>query len=674
MATVESSLSALRDREMVYERETSAFAEAREYMFKHTLLRETTYGSMLKKLRRSYHGLVADWLIQESGERATELTGMIADHLELAGRSAEAVDYLLRAGDQARLLYAQEEASAYYQRALAILKEGEQVEQAARTLMKLGLTYHTAFAFHRSRDAYDEAFSLWQRATGTEEVGSLPKAPHALRLPFVEPLTLDPSSLYDVASEAIMTQLFWGLVELNSQLDVLPGLARYWEVTEGGRRYAFHLRDDARWSDGEPVTAADFVCMVHRMLHPITGSYMASLLHCIRGARAYNEGEASGPEGIGLYALDRYQLVMELEEPIAYALHLFALGRPVPRHAIQVHGDAWAEAGHIVTNGPFVLTSWERGVSMTLECNSDYRGQVRGNVHRVELHFLPWDDWAAQLAMYEADELDVLDLRNFPPSALDDARRRHAGEYISAPDLSTFGIAFDAAHPPFDDPRVRQALAMAIDRETLSGIVLAGTQYPATGGFVPPRMPGHSPGIGLPHDVAYAQRLLADAGYPGGRGLAALEALVLDSPSSLREGEFVQRCWREHLGVRSTWAGLGYEDLQTRWHTADVGSIRWSADYPDPDSFLRVAMAGSRAYTQWSNEAYDRLVEEARMIKNAQERIRAYREADRILTQSAGVVPLLYGRNNLLMKPWLRNCVPSPTGNWFWKDVIIEPH
>ncbi|MGD2145819.1 MAG: ABC transporter substrate-binding protein, partial [Anaerolineae bacterium] len=499
------ALSALRGREMVFQRETTAFAGAQEYLFKHNVLREVTYESLLKRLRRVYHGLVADWLIDQSGERVGEHTGLIADHLELAGRSEEAIDYLLEAGDRARRLYAHQEAITAYERALALLKEQGDQERAARTLMKLGLTHHTALEFRRSRDAYDEAFSLWQGVAGKEQLDALPAAPHALRLSFMEPMTLDPSKAFDETSVAIILQLFWGLVEVNTQLDVLPGLARDWAVTEDGRRYEFHLPQDALWSDGEPVTAADVVCMTRRMLHPIEGSDLAGALYCIKGARAYHQGEVSSPESVGLHAVDRYRLVMELEEPTAYALHLLAHAVPVPRHTIQIHGDAWAETGHIVTNGPFRLESWRRGVSMTLKRSPDHPGRARGNVHRVELHFLPRDDSAAQLEMYEADELDIADVTDFPPATLDVARRRHSGEHVSTPVLSTLGMAFNAGRSPFDDPRVRQALAMGIDRETLSSIVLAGTQYPATGGLVPPGMPGHSPGIGLRHDVSHAQ-------------------------------------------------------------------------------------------------------------------------------------------------------------------------
>jgi ABC-type oligopeptide transport system substrate-binding subunit/class 3 adenylate cyclase len=673
---VVNGLTALRDREMVFRKETSAFAGAGEYIFKHAVLREITYASVLKRLRKAYHSLVADWLVEEAGERASEMTGLIADHLQAAGRTSEALEQLLHAGDQARGLYAHQEAIVAYRRALALLREQGEDERAARTLMKLGLTYHTAFEYQRSREAYDEAFALWQGAAESEQPASLPAAPHALRMTYWEPLTLDAAKSYDEASGNVIAQLFDGLVEMDLDLNVMPRVARNWEVSEGGRKYVFHLRDDVSWSDGTPVTAGDFAYALRRMLAPETGAYLASLLYFIKGGRAYNKGEISSPDSVRCYALDEWSLVIELEEPTPYSLHLLSLGAPAPRHTIEAYGEAWTEMQHLVTNGPFRLESWAKGTSMDLVRNPEHGGLSRGNVKRIELRFLPLQDWPARLALYAADELDILDITEFPPDALDDTRRRHPGEYTSIPNLATVGIGFNAAQPPFDDPRVRQALAHAIDKEALTDVALGGYGSPANGGFVPPMMPGHAPGIGLVYDVSKGQRLLVEAGYPGGRGLPVLEALLLARPISDRIGMFMQTQWQEHLGVKSLWTGLEYEPLAERMEAGPphVGPIRWIADYPDPDSFLRVAMSHYLRFTGWQDRAFDAWVEQARRISDQQQRMRAYREADRILIQSAAFVPLFYGRDHLLVKPWIRNHGASMTGRWFWNHVVIEPH
>jgi class 3 adenylate cyclase len=314
-------LSALRDREMVYQRETSSFVDAEEYIFRHALLREVTYGSVLKRLRRSYHGLVADWLLEQGGERVEEITGLIADHLALAERPVEAIDYLLQAGDRARNLYAHREATRAYERALALQRELGDDMRAARTLMKLGLTYHNALEFRASRQAYEEGFALWQRAGEAEPAVPLPPAPHALRIKTTGPPSiLDPTMAGAASSSVAVMQLFSGLVELTPEMDVVPGVARSWEVLEGGRKYVFHLRNDGRWSDGAPVTAGDFAYAWKRLLDPATGAREASLLYDIKGARAFHRGEGEWGDG-GVHALDEVTLAVELEEPTGYWLH-----------------------------------------------------------------------------------------------------------------------------------------------------------------------------------------------------------------------------------------------------------------------------------------------------------------------------------------------------------------
>ncbi|GAG26266.1 unnamed protein product, partial [marine sediment metagenome] len=249
---------------------------------------------------------------------------------------------------------------------------------------------------------------------------------------------------------------------------------------------------------------------------------------------------------VGVQALGKATLAVELEGPTGYFLHLLSQGCtcPVPRHVVEAYGEAWAETGHIVTNGPFRLDTWSRGESMIFSRNSEYHGRFTGNVQRVELTLRQLDS-SARLEMYENDSLDVVDLR---PEVMDRARQRHAGEYTSLPRLQTGYVGFDVDRPPFDDPRVRRAFALATDRETLADVVLRGYRFPATGGFIPPGMPGHSGGIGLPYDPDQARQLLAEAGYPGGHSFPDIDALKfrrLPDPVS----NYLQTQWQENLGI-----------------------------------------------------------------------------------------------------------------------------
>ncbi|MCL7452606.1 MAG: AAA family ATPase, partial [Anaerolineae bacterium] len=218
-----------------------------EYIFKHDLTREAAYNGLLKRRRRAYHQQVAEALERLFPERVEELLGLLAYHWEQAGVAEKAVDCLQRAGDQARLAYALDEAVGYYQRALAFLRQGEDHRATARMLMKLGLAYHNAFRYEEARQANAEGFRLWQQAAERAPV-HLPPAPHALRLAPYDPVSLDPALGGD-------WQLFSGLVELTPEADVVPDVARGWDVLDDGCTYVFHLRDDVRWSDGMPVTA-----------------------------------------------------------------------------------------------------------------------------------------------------------------------------------------------------------------------------------------------------------------------------------------------------------------------------------------------------------------------------------------------------------------------------------
>jgi ABC-type oligopeptide transport system substrate-binding subunit len=673
---VTDRLSALRGREMVFQRETSAFAGAREYLFKHALLREVTYESVLKRVRRIYHGLVANWLLEQSGERLEEYTSLIADHLELAGRPAEAVEYLLQAGDRARVLYAHQEAIRAYERALALLKAQGDDGRAARTLMKLGLAHHNAFAFRRSRQAYEEGSALWQRAASAWSAVALPPAPHALRVSVRDVVTLDRALTTE--ANPVIGQLFCGLVELTPEMDVMPDVAQRWEVLESGCRYVFHLREDVVWSDGVPVTAGDFEVAWKRVLDPATGSPNAVQLYDMAGARAFHRGQGRRHD-VGVRAVDEGTLVVELEAPTGYFLQLLAHTAtfPVPRHALEAHGQAWTEPGKIVTNGPYRLASWQPDESLVLIRNPAYHGQFDGNVERVELTLLGRHMTLVHLEMYEAGSLDVADLRSIPMPERDRARQAHAGEVLSVPQLFTRWVSFFPTGPPLDDINVRRALVLATDRETLADVILGGYEFPGTGGFVPRRMPGHSPGIGLPYDPKLARQLLAEAGYAGGRGFPPVDGFTW-TPSYEDIFRYLQAQWLENLGVAIKWqivdlATYQRETLEPGLEQPHLWLSGWLADYPDPHSFLRMGEVGE-SRRPWGGVAYERLVEKASSLTDQEKRMVLYRQADSGLIEEAVVMPLTYGRHHLLLKPWIARYPISPMSTTFWKDVVLEPH
>jgi ABC-type oligopeptide transport system substrate-binding subunit/class 3 adenylate cyclase len=645
-----------------------------EYIFKHSLTQAAAYDSLLIERRKEFHRRVGLALESLYADRQEESYGLLAHHFGRAGEQAKAIEYATKAGDRARELFAYREAIDYYQQALAVLKEQEEYERAARTLMKIGLLFHTIFDFQRSRQAYEEGFALWRRADEIAPNPILPPAPHAFRVPWGNPTTLDPGLAWDTGSSAIIDQLFSGLVELTPDLDVVPGVARTWDVLDGGQKYVFHLHDEARWSDGTALTAHDFEFAWKRVLDPQFGSPPAHLLYVIEGARAYHQGQVPTAQDLGVRALDDLTLAVELESPTGYFLHLltFCVTYPVPRQAVEKHGLAWTEVPNIVTNGAFLLDDWQPKQSLILSRNPSYRGRFGGNVQRIEVSVLNDDE--AALELYDLDRLDATDV---PFAKMDEVRRRHAAEYMTASQAATDWIGFDVTRPPFDDARVRRAFAQAIDRDALANRILSGMGFPATGGLVPPGIPGHSAAIGLAFDPDRARQMLAEAGYPNGLDFPKVDLFMGSDPGWIRCVEYLKAQWQANLGVDIN-QRIGDKLLNTReiLELLRKGQLAmfaagWLADYPDADSFLRAYFA---SVILWRNATFDQLVKAASHVSEQVERIKLYQAADRILIEEAAVIPLWYGRYHLLVKPWISRFRLSPMRVWHWKDVVIEPH
>jgi oligopeptide transport system substrate-binding protein len=650
-----------------------------QFQFSHVLFQRFLYNDLGTGERRLLHREVADVLEDLYGDEKDTIAVQLAYHYANAQEADKAIHYLQLAGDKARLAYAHQEAIDYYNRALALQKEQGYDDEAARTLMKLGLTYHASFDFNQARQTYEEGFALWQRACLAEPAMPPPLAPHALRLNSPVVVTLDPNLCFDLYSAGVIIHLFSGMVDLGSEMDIVPDVARSWDVSSAGREYIFHMRDDVRWSDGTAVTAGDFEYAWKRALDPATESPGASLLYVVKGARALHQDETSNPDNVGVRALDDVTLSVELEEPTGYFLHLMAhhVTYPVPQHVVEAHGKEWTNVDKIVTNGPFRLESWQRDESMVLIRDPDYHSRFSGNVRRVELHFQkdPSDHSVhpALLEKYEADCLDIYGIYTAVPHVLDRARQRNAGDYLLLPALSTYFFKFNLLKTPFNDIRVRQAFVFATDREKLSNVVLGGYDFPATGGHVPPGMPGHSAGIALPYDPEGARKLLTEAGYPDGRDFPTIHCLAPTQVDSIKEYLLAQ--WQDNLGVEIEWDSMEWSEYLERIHSGEIPDMcwyGWGADYPDPDSFLCGGL--TMGMEMWQNERFNILIEKARRITDQKERMKLYKQADKILVEEAAVMPLNYGRWHIFVKPWVSKWTTSGINIYVWKDVIIEPH
>jgi ABC-type oligopeptide transport system substrate-binding subunit/DNA-binding SARP family transcriptional activator len=654
----------------------------RDYAFHHHKIQEVVYAGIPLRRRQHLHAQAGRALETLSAPDLEAVAGELAHHFGQGrvvdrGLTPKAIRYLLLAGDQARLAYAHQEAVGYYQQALALQKKQGEYEQAGHTLMKLGLVHHTTFDFAQAHRAFEEGLALWQESASREPRASLPRAPHPLRIRWRCPYTLDPLVCGDYVSAMVIDQLFRGLVSTAPDLGVVPEVAQSWQVLEDGRRYRFDLRPDTRWSDGTPLTAHDFEYAWKRGLDPATGATLAELL-AIKGARAFHRGECSSADQVGVRALDDLALEVELEEPVSHFLYALAdvNAYPVPRHAVTAHGAAWTDRDRIVGNGPFCLEAWDKGSSMRLARNPLYAGRRRGNVEQVVLHF-PQDestqDLSAPLDQYLRGDLDILTLSDASVHEADRIRRQYAADYVGAPWPFAVYLGFVTSRPPFDDVRLRQALALAIDRDELANRVLRGVCSPGTGGLVPPGMPGHSPQTGLPCHPDQARELLAACGHSGGSGLPILDGLSVP-PIDPLVTRYLQARWQEHLGIRVAWDVADWPPFKRRLQhdPPHMYLLATFADWPDPSCVLDHEV--ERRRTRWTCQEYEELMAEARRILDQEARLRLLRQADRLLMREAPVVPLFYGRQHLLVKPWVRNFHISALNRWYWQDTILEPH
>jgi oligopeptide transport system substrate-binding protein len=650
---LEQQLLTLQREELIRER---ARLPELEYIFKHELTREAAYNGLLKKERRLFHRQVAEALERLFPDRIEEQVGLLAHHWERAGVPGKAIEYLLRAGDRARMVYAHEEATDYYQRALVFLREQGEDRRVAQTLMKLGLVHTAAFQPNKAQEAYEEGFDLWEPQWSAEEVPERRVPVSVLRFAVEEPLSLDPGRVGEDFSMFITGQLFEGLVEVDEDYNVLPGMAARWEVAEEGTKYVFHLREGLVWSDGTRLTASDFEYAWKRNVDPATDSPVAHLLYAIQNARAFGEGETGDRERVGVTALDQCTLEVRLEAPTAYFPYLMAhpVAYPLPRWAVEACGRLWAEPENLVSNGPYRLTAWERGERLVLERNARYDGPFPGNAHRVECPVFA--DFGPVLEAYAAGDLDIVSMIGSDPGTVTRVRARHGGELLLTPQLSTVHLAFLVDQRPFDDVRVRQAFVHAVDRGRLVREAWDGLYRPAVGGFVPPGMPGHSRGVGLAHDPDRARLLLDEAGYPGGERFPDVRLIYSGGSEPGPVIPFLQQAWRRILGMSVDALHVGWEDLVERRGPAGLVLCGWRADYPDPDHMLRATFHSAEGLNMpgWCNARFDRLVEEAARVADQGKRMALYREADRILVaEEAVVMPLGYAQGRILVKPWV---------------------
>lgn len=484
-----------------------------------------------------------------------------------------------------------------------------------------------------------------------------------------EPSSLDPHRATGIPAANILRDLFEGLTTLDAAGEVIPGAAASWQVSADGLEWTFRLRADGRWSNGDPVTAQDFVYGLRRAVDPATLSDYAGVLAPLANAAAIGRGERP-VEALGVAAPDPGTVVLTLEFPAPYLPELLShpMTFPLHRASVEAAPGGFARPGRLVSNGPFLLQEWVLHSRLTLAPNPYHRDRAALRLDGVVYH--PIEDPAAELARYRAGELHWTDA--VPHQQLGWIRELLAGELVVAPYFALYYYGFNLTRPPFAGrPGLRRALAMVVDRERLVEHITGGGERPACAWI--PTLPGYAGPVpewaGWPMErrLAEARALYAEAGYDPGYPLVT-EIRYNTSENHRRVALAVAAMWREALGVETRLVNEEFRVfLQNRRRKEDTELFRasWTGDYRAPMSFAEVMLSGhGRNDTGYASARYDGLVAAARRAVDPAVRARFLAEAEALLLADQPVLPLYFYVTRRLVKPGLKG----------WQDNLLDYH
>lgn len=488
-----------------------------------------------------------------------------------------------------------------------------------------------------------------------------------------EPATLDPGRAGDTFSFEVIRDLYEGLATESPTGEVQPGVAASWEISPDGTVFTFTMRPNARWSNGSRLRAQDFVYSWRRVVDPKHASPVADLLRPIAHAAEIIAGKEP-PSELGVFAPNDDTLVVHLRQPTPYFLQILTHTATFPIYSEQAAGahneQLW------VSNGPYVLTNWVPGSSIELRRNSQYWG--REAVRIEEVRYLPIADENSELNQYRAGQLEVT--QSVPASALPLVRKQYPNELLVAPFLGTayYGINLHSGKYPL---KLRQALAMAIDRKVLENTILVFGQSPAYG-FVPPGTWNYSPqswqwkSISDPERIAQARALYTSAGYSPAKPLH-LRLLFNENPAIKRLAIAIASMWKETLGIETELTDEEYrvfldsrKDV-SRW---DIVRLGWSADYNDAGNFLEIFRRGSpNNDAGYANANYDSLLDSAATSADPSYRRHFLEHAENLMLSEYPVIPIYYLSSKRLIKPYVKGAQNNPLNKLYSKHLSIEP-
>jgi len=485
------------------------------------------------------------------------------------------------------------------------------------------------------------------------------------------PKTLDPQRATGVTENRIISTLIEGLIAYHPTDDNLPepGVAASWESSEDASVWTFHLREDALWSNGDPVTADDFVYSYERMLNPAFPGEYSQMLYVMENARAYADGDVDDFAEVGVKALDARTLEFRLVGPTPYFVNMLKHYSWFPVHppTIEAHGGpfdmsaTWTMPGNFVGNGAFVLSDWLPNQYLRVERSPTYWD--RETVRLEGIYFFPIEDVNTERRMFDAGLLHITS--TVPTNDIPSLREEQPDLIHLDPYLGTYFYRFNVTREPLDDPRVRRALALAIDKQALVERVALGDQQPATA-FVPPGFTGYASPASVGHDPEEARALLAEAGYPDGEGFPELYLLFNTSEGHRKIAEAIVAMWNDTLGINMQLENKEwkvYLDAQSHLDY-DVARAGWIGDYMDPITFLDMFTTGNgNNDTGWSNPRYDELIEKAFRSETEAEHFQLLQEAEAILLDELPIAPIYWYTRIYLKDPRLQGWTPKLLDN-----------
>ncbi len=495
-----------------------------------------------------------------------------------------------------------------------------------------------------------------------------------------EPADLDPHIAVTYNDYNILVSLFEGLTVIDEASSrPLPGAASRWDISADGLTYTFHLRPDGLWSNGDSVTAQDFVFSIERILNPKLASDYAYMLDVLAGAADYTAGKLTDFSQVGAKALDARTLQLTLARPTPYLLSLTAHQAWFPVHSASVlkagaphaRGTGWTKPGSLIGNGPFVLSEWKPDQHILVTQNPRHPSAATSRIKAVK--FFPVADPGVDERAFRAGQThltyDVL------PDRLDAWRREAPDTLRVDPFLETFYVRFTTTKPPFTDVRVRRALSLAIDREAVAGPVMRGSRKPAYS-LVPPDTAGYTSTAAVRTDPAEARRLLAEAGFPEGKGFPKFEVKMNADPVNTKVFEAIQQMWRKELGIDCTLSTMDFRVYIDAMQTLafDVLRSRWVGDFNDPATFtdLFTSTSGNNN-TGWKNPAYDRLIAAASHELDTARRFDLLRQAEAVLLDEVPATPVFYGTRTYLIHPDVKGWVPALLGVHRYQTLHLAP-